>query len=147
HWTLAKSSQSKTPALIGAKGFGSTRERRWWGMGQKGSVHTKDHSMTLRAGSLVLASGILLLAGSGANSAASGEGGPHALQWCANAHVIGGSASLSVQQGPPNFAAVARDRTAEQLNVFLSHPHPPMPDLSLTRSEIDDLIAFIGTFR
>jgi len=51
-------------------------------------------------------------------------------------------------KGPPSFRAVAQGgRTGEQLRAFLSHPHPPMPDLSLTRSEIDDLIAYIGTFR
>ena len=103
--------------------------------------------MTFRAVSLALASATLLVAGSEAIAADSRNGQQLAQQWCANCHVIGGSASPSVQQGPPNFTAVARDRTSEQLHVFLSHPHPPMPDLSLTRSEIDDLIAFIGTLR
>jgi len=37
--------------------------------------------------------------------------------------------------------------TADQLRTFLSHPHPPMPDLSLTRAEIDDLIEYIATLR
>jgi len=37
--------------------------------------------------------------------------------------------------------------TADQLRTFLSHPHDPMPDLGLTRSEIDDLIEYIATLR
>jgi hypothetical protein len=37
--------------------------------------------------------------------------------------------------------------TADQLRAFLSHPHGAMPDLALTRSEIDDLIGYSGTLR
>jgi hypothetical protein len=37
--------------------------------------------------------------------------------------------------------------TADQLRTFLSHPHGAMPDLALTRSEIDDLVGYIETFR
>jgi cytochrome c len=33
------------------------------------------------------------------------------------------------------------------LRAFLSHPHGAMPDLSLTRAEIDDLVGYIETFR
>jgi mono/diheme cytochrome c family protein len=76
------------------------------------------------------------------------KGAQLAQQWCANCHVIGGSAPPTVQQGPPSFRAVAQGGlTGEQLRTFLSHPHAPMPDLSLTRTEIDDLIAYIDTFR
>jgi hypothetical protein len=37
--------------------------------------------------------------------------------------------------------------TNDQLRAFLSHPHGAMPDLALTRAEIDDLIGYIGTLR
>jgi cytochrome c len=54
----------------------------------------------------------------------------------------------SVPQGPPTFPQVARSGlTADQLRAFLSHPHGAMPDLSLTRAEIDDLVAYIATLR
>jgi len=33
--------------------------------------------------------------------------------------------------------------TPDQLRAFLSHPHGAMPDLALTRAEIDDLIGYI----
>ena len=67
--------------------------------------------------------------------------------WCANCHVIGGSSAGNVQQGPPSFPTIARARTADQLRAFLSHPHGAMPDLSLTRLEIDDLVGYIETLR
>jgi hypothetical protein len=37
--------------------------------------------------------------------------------------------------------------TADQLHAFRSHPHGEMPDLVLTRAEIDDLIGYIETLR
>jgi cytochrome c len=66
---------------------------------------------------------------------------------CANCHVTSGNSAGNVQQGPPSFPMIARARTADQLRAFLSHPHGAMPDLSLTRAEIDDLIGYIETLR
>jgi len=77
-----------------------------------------------------------------------GKGGQLARQWCASCHVIGENSSGAVPQGPPSFQMVARSgMTTDQLRAFLSHPHGAMPDLALTRSEIDDLIGYIGTLR
>jgi cytochrome c len=53
-----------------------------------------------------------------------------------------------IQQGPPSFRTVAESGiSAAKLRAFLSHPHGAMPDLSLTRSEIDDLIQYILSLR
>jgi cytochrome c len=69
-------------------------------------------------------------------------------RWCAACHVVGAGRGESVPQGPPTFRQVARSGlTADQLRAFLSHPHGAMPDLSLTRAEIDDLIGYIATLR
>jgi len=92
--------------------------------------------------SLVLATGATNLA-----RADTAKGSQLAQQWCANCHVTGGSPATNVQQGPPSFATIARTRTADQLRTFLSHPHGAMPDLALTRAEIDDLIGYIETLR
>jgi len=76
------------------------------------------------------------------------KGGQLARQWCASCHVIGDSTANTVQQGPPSFRTIARSgMNAEQLRSFLTHPHGAMPDLSLTRAEIDDLIGYIETLR
>ena len=43
---------------------------------------------------------------------------------------------------------IARSGMApDQLRAFLSHPHGAMPDLALTRAEIDNLIGYIETLR
>jgi cytochrome c len=76
------------------------------------------------------------------------RGAQLAQQWCANCHVIGGKPPATVQQGPPSFQAIAQGPlTNDQLRAFLSHPHGAMPDLALSRSEIDDLVGYIGTLR
>lgn len=80
--------------------------------------------------------------------AGAAEGERLAQQWCANCHAIDGSGtSASLPQGPPGFRVVAGHLDPAQLRAFLTHPHGQMPDLSLTRSEIDDLIAYIETKR
>ena len=76
------------------------------------------------------------------------KGAQIARQWCANCHVIGGNPAGAVPQGPPSFPAISRSgMTTDQLRAFLSHPHGAMPDLALTRAEIDDLIGYIETLR
>jgi mono/diheme cytochrome c family protein len=76
------------------------------------------------------------------------KGAQLARQWCANCHVIESNPAGTVPQGPPSFPAISRSgMTADQLRAFLSHPHGAMPDLALTRAEIDDLIGYIETFR
>jgi mono/diheme cytochrome c family protein len=76
------------------------------------------------------------------------KGAQIARQWCANCHLIGGNPAGPVPQGPPSFKTVAQSGiTSDQLHAFLSHPHGAMPNLSLTRAEIDDLISYIETLR
>lgn len=78
--------------------------------------------------------------------AAAGQG--LARQWCVNCHVIdGGQPTAVVPQGPPSFHVIAGHLDPAQLRAFLTHPHGAMPDLALTRAEIDDLIAYIETKR
>jgi mono/diheme cytochrome c family protein len=91
----------------------------------------------------------LLLASVAAHSAGAdaSKGRQLAQQWCAGCHVTHRQQTSNVQQGPPSFPTIARARTADQLRAFLSHPHGAMPDLSLTRGEIDKLVGYIETLR
>ena len=83
-----------------------------------------------------------------ATAANSEMGSAFARQWCANCHVVGEPAPGTVQQGPPSFRSVARSGLSnDQLRAFLSHPHGAMPDLTLSRAEIDDLLAYIASLR
>jgi cytochrome c len=57
-----------------------------------------------------------------------------------------GSAA-TIQQGSPSFRVAAGHLDPGELRTWLTQPHGAMPDLALTRAEIDDLIAYIGTLR
>jgi mono/diheme cytochrome c family protein len=77
-------------------------------------------------------------------------GGGRALaeRWCAACHLIDAGSRGPVAQGPPSFQSIARSGQSEaQLRAFLTKPHGAMPDLALSRAEIDDLIAYIATQR
>jgi mono/diheme cytochrome c family protein len=71
-----------------------------------------------------------------------------ARQWCANCHVIDASGpATTLLQGPPSFRIIAGHLDPAEIRAFLTHPHGAMPDLALSRAEIDDLIAYIGSLR
>lgn len=95
---------------------------------------------------LIVTGGIVVASPSLAADLARGAQLAH--QWCASCHVVGHRAPKIIQQGPPSFRAVAQSgMTRSRLKAFLSHPHGGMPDLSLSRAEIGDLIAYIETLR
>ena len=76
------------------------------------------------------------------------QGEQLARQWCSGCHIVAANQTSAVPQGPPSFPSLARSgMTAAQLRAFLSHPHGPMPDLALTRVEIDNLIDYIESLR
>jgi cytochrome c len=91
---------------------------------------------------------LLAVMGIGRACADAGEGGRIAQRWCADCHLIGSHQQGSVPQGPPSFRTVARSGMSDAaLRPFLAHPHGAMPDLALTRAEIDDLIEYIRSLR
>lgn len=72
-----------------------------------------------------------------------------AVRWCSECHVVApgqGHGSDSV----PTFAEIGETEhlSGAKLSAFLSAPqHSRMPNLSLTRSEIADLVAYIKAQR
>ena len=73
-----------------------------------------------------------------------------AERWCSGAcHVIGPASARGTSTGVPTFAAIARmpSTTRMSLSVFLQTPHAGMPDLHLSRDEINDLAAYILSLR
>jgi cytochrome c len=71
-----------------------------------------------------------------------------ARQWCVNCHVIDGTGpATTLPQGPPSFRIIAGHLDPSQMRSFLTNPHGAMPDLALTRAEIDDLVAYIDSLK
>lgn len=81
--------------------------------------------------------------------AADAEAGKRLTErWCISCHSPG-TTSRTSDTAAPSFTAVVnrRKRTAGQIRVWLSDPHPPMPKLSLSRAEIDDVVAYLEGLR
>lgn len=94
------------------------------------------------------AAGLLLsAAGSPAGAADPDQGRLLARQWCASCHVVEPEGP-AVEVGP-TFAGVANDPavTPERLRGWLAEPHPPMPDLNLSRLEIEAIVSYIESLR
>jgi mono/diheme cytochrome c family protein len=77
------------------------------------------------------------------------EGEAMAKQWCAECHVVGKSPSQVAIDGAPPFTTIAADSSKSDayLRTWMFDTHPPMPNLELSRREIDDLVAYISTLR
>ena len=69
------------------------------------------------------------------------RGAELARQWCAACHLVSEDQASATTEAPP-FPSIARRSPSElaALAGFLADPHPPMPDFSLTREEIRDLL-------
>lgn len=67
---------------------------------------------------------------------------------CAECHLMPGGVRATAS-GIPSFQAIASQPrvTALSLNAFLQTPHDRMPNIMLTRREVDDLIAYILSFK
>jgi cytochrome c len=70
-----------------------------------------------------------------------------ATTWCSACHHMDNAATAA--DGARPFAAMARDPkvTADRLRGFLVKPHGGMPELILTRQEIENLVAYIESLK
>ncbi len=91
-----------------------------------------------------LALAALLATGSGAASADGDAKSGFWLvrHWCGSCHGLGtGVAS----DGAPPLETIARRPNPEGwIKAWLADPHPPMPNFNLSRSEINDIIAYLS---
>jgi mono/diheme cytochrome c family protein len=85
-------------------------------------------------------------------NAAEQVGAPHgraiAQTWCSACHLVS-SEQTSANVDVPTFSSIAQrlPTDAAVLAAFIANPHPPMPNLSLTRQDIQDLLAYIATLK
>ena len=72
-----------------------------------------------------------------------------ARAWCANCHLVADNQDMPATADVPSFASMANDEafTESRMSGFMRNPHPPMPDLSLSNDEVDDILAYIRTLK
>jgi mono/diheme cytochrome c family protein len=67
-----------------------------------------------------------------------------AQKWCSDCHAVG--AEKAEAHGPvPSFLSIAEmpSTTSISLHAFLQTSHERMPNLQLTQTQIDDVVAYI----
>jgi mono/diheme cytochrome c family protein len=71
-----------------------------------------------------------------------------AERWCSSCHMVAPDQPRALADAPTfmEIAQAVGDDFAV-IEGFLIDPHPPMPDMSLTRQEIRDVIAYFATLR
>jgi mono/diheme cytochrome c family protein len=74
------------------------------------------------------------------------NGGRLAQRWCASCHLVAPTQQQASSDVPP-FATIGRvpGFNAEHVAYFLLTPHPPMPDMGLSRNDAQDIAAYIGS--
>src|SRR5690242_17617106 len=99
-------------------------------------------SYLVRTAALILALGAV---GGTAWAADPVEGGRIAERWCSSCHVAGNRSGGT--DAVPTLESIANDRhrSPEWLRQWLNDPHPPMPNLPLTRTQIEDVVAYLGS--
>jgi mono/diheme cytochrome c family protein len=96
----------------------------------------------VRAVALMLAFGA---AGGTAWAADPAEGHRIAERWCSSCHVAGNRSGGT--DAVPTLESISNDprRSPEWVRQWLNDPHPPMPNLPLTRAQIEDVVAYLET--
>ena len=69
--------------------------------------------------------------------------------WCSNCHLVEPRGTGTAADAAPPFAAVARmpSTTEMSLRAFLRTPHHNMPDYQLSRTQTDEVVAYILSLR
>jgi mono/diheme cytochrome c family protein len=98
---------------------------------------------------LLLVAGCALLTQGSASAADASQGKVIAERWCASCHLVTHEQKIAPTDQAPPFSSIAGrpDFGAGKLAFLLLAPHPNMPKLMLSRSEITDLADYMLTLK
>ena len=65
--------------------------------------------------------------------------------WCSSCHAVDPNPDRAPIDGVPSFRAIATLPNYDKgwVAAFIANPHPPMPNLSLSKQNIDDITAYL----
>jgi len=97
----------------------------------------------------LLSAGFLLAKPCAADEMQVSAGHGLARQWCSSCHVIEKDQAQPATDSVPSFFAIANDSTTTEdgLRTFLGTPHASMPNISLSREEVTNLIAYLMSLK
>jgi mono/diheme cytochrome c family protein len=72
-----------------------------------------------------------------------------AQKLCQGCHVIESGADSNTPAGVPTFRSIANrhGQTGERIANILIQPHAPMPDIRLSREEIQNILSYLESLR
>jgi mono/diheme cytochrome c family protein len=78
-----------------------------------------------------------------------GHGRVIANTWCSACHLVAPGENRAVVADVPTFTSIAQrlPTDVDVLAAFIANPHPPMPNLGLSRQDIKDILAYIATLK
>lgn len=70
-----------------------------------------------------------------------------ARAWCSKCHLV--EAGQAASDAAPTFLQIASnpELTPDRIRGWLADPHPRMPNLNLSRQEIEGLVAYLESLR
>jgi len=68
-------------------------------------------------------------------------------QWCSGCHIASRNGPGTDAAPPLADIAQHQGRSEAWLRGWLAAPHPPMPNLSLSRQEIDNIVAYLESLK
>lgn len=77
------------------------------------------------------------------------SGFERAKKWCAHCHLVGPGAGAVAQIDVPSFESIAASphQSLENIENRILKPHPPMPDLQLSREALRELALYIMSLK
>jgi cytochrome c len=125
------------------------------GISDAGGVPVQDMSMTRALPPLALAAALSLAAPALAQDLPPGTTGPSPAQqganlaemWCNACHVTGAGRTEDAMDSAPPFDKLAPMVAADmdRYRTFLTRPHGPMKEITLSRDEIEAVLAYIAS--
>lgn len=92
---------------------------------------------------------LLLSGGSAAAAQAAGDaeaGHKLAQVWCTSCHIVD-DAPQGADTAPPFPTIAQRHQDRAWIRAWLASPHPPMPNLNLSRQQIDNVVAYLDSLK
>lgn len=80
-------------------------------------------------------------------AADAGHGEAIAQRWCAGCHIVAEGQKTSMEAPPFIGVAQRPDFDAARLAFFLLDPHPKMPNMQLSRTDVADIAAYIAALK
>lgn len=72
-----------------------------------------------------------------------------ARQWCASCHLVAADQRAPAPDTAPPFASIAArpNATPGALRTIIQMPYPRMPQIALSREEVEHVIAYIASLK